>query len=127
MASEWIITQVEEFDRVAAKALDTGNPVVIYCYGNWKEGTTDSWCPDCVDADSIIREKVEEVNGVLIEVQVGDRDSYKGKPENQWRVFEHTKLQSIPTLIRWGADGEQGRLVENECVDARKVAELVKA
>lgn len=43
------ITKVAEFDDATAIAIGTGLPVLVYCYGDWKEGTTDSWCPDCVD------------------------------------------------------------------------------
>lgn len=43
------ISTVVQFDDATSKAIGTGKPVLIYCYGNWKEGTTDSWCPDCVD------------------------------------------------------------------------------
>ena len=86
------ISEVSEFDDATAKALGTGKPVIIYCYGNWKEGTCDSWCPDCVDglfalfpfllvnvvvvADGIIKKKAKECDAILIEVLVGDRDRF---------------------------------------------------
>ena len=47
--ADWRVTGVDQFDGVVARALGTGKAVVVYCYGNWKEGTTDSWCGDCVD------------------------------------------------------------------------------
>ena len=48
--------------------------------------------------------------------------SYKGKPENQWRLFEVTKIKSIPTIIRWTNEGEKGRYVSESIDDSTPAA-----
>ena len=51
--SEWVVGDVAQFDDFTARALGTAKPVVIYLYADWKKGTQESWCPDCVRGKSV--------------------------------------------------------------------------
>jgi hypothetical protein len=53
------------------------------------------------------------------------RSEYSGVPTHPYRVHPAVKLARIPTLMRWGAKGKTGELVEGACKDAELVRELV--
>lgn len=54
---------------------------------------------------------------------------YRSRPSppfaTQYRTHRQLKLTGVPTLYRWGRRGPVGKLVEEDLVDAEKVAELV--
>ena len=75
----------------------------------------------------MVRKAARDAGAVLIEVPVGDRDSYKDKPQNPWRVFSKTKVTHVPTLLKWGIGGERARLIDSDCSDPAKVAALFAA
>ena len=55
MSNEWFVREVSQFDTVLSSALATGKPVLVYLYGNWNEGTCESWCGDCRDGSTFIQ------------------------------------------------------------------------
>ncbi|CAB4439362.1 unnamed protein product [Rhizophagus irregularis] len=115
------ISAYDEFDGTVNKIVQErkGQNIFVLLFGTENPDTGKSWCPDCVKADPLIRKHLEEdapVNSVLIEVPVGTREEYKGRPENPYRLHPRIQLKSIPTLIKWTENVETDkRLVEEEC------------
>lgn len=87
-----------------------GHPIFVLFSGSvGPDGQ--SWCPDCVIADPVIKESLHAApkDAVVIHCGVGDRPFWK----DQKNVFR-TKLRinCVPTLIKWG---EQKRLEDADC------------
>ena len=86
---------------------------VLFC-GNRDEETGESWCSDCVKADSVINKVVSEQtddNATLIVCTVGDKPSWKD-PNNPFRTHKTLKLTGVPTLMEWDTPK---RLGPEEC------------
>ncbi|KCV70166.1 hypothetical protein H696_03625 [Fonticula alba] len=117
-----------EFDSIMADLADEPLVFVVFISSVAPE-TGETWCPDCVIADPVIRKTVFELkNAILVECPVGSRDEYKNRPEHPYRVHPKIQLRAIPTLMRWKGDGPVGTpLVEEGCLvpeDIHKLAEL---
>lgn len=82
-------------------------------------GTGVSWCPDCVLADPVLRATIGRVApGLAVqECPVGARAEWKGRDHHPFRVHPAFRIARIPTLIRFRAGIEIGRLVEGPCAD----------
>ncbi|RIA82080.1 hypothetical protein C1645_662983, partial [Glomus cerebriforme] len=115
------IPAYDQFDGTVDKIVQEhkGQNVFVVLFGTEVPNTGKSWCPDCVDADPFIHKYFEEkapVDSVLIEVPVGTREEYKGKPNNPYKLHPRIQLKQIPTLIKWTENAETDkRLVEEEC------------
>ena len=99
-----------------------GTLVFLLFFGSEAPETGESWCPDCVMADPVIRGTLARMAHMtgrpvhLVECPVGDRAAYKGRADHPFRRAPLIALQRIPTLIRWEDAREIGRLVESECL-----------
>ena len=105
-------------DAHAANADDA--LVFLLFFGSETPETGESWCPDCVMADPVIRGTLATITRRsvhLVECPVGLRADYKGNAAHPYRTDPRVALQRIPTLIRWAGTREVGRLVEGECLD----------
>jgi hypothetical protein len=85
-----------------------------------------SWCPDCNDCKPLLKSVFEEAGAgtTLVEVPL-ERSEYSGNAKHWARVHPSSKLQRIPTLMKWGKVNKVAELVEGECADASRVRELV--
>jgi thiol-disulfide isomerase/thioredoxin len=132
-----ILTSASAFEAAvqehAAKS-KAGGPALFLLFTGAKDPSSGaSWCPDCSDAapvvDSVFAEAAEasEAGVTLLELHL-DRAEWKGlppHPAHPFRTHPAFKVQRIPTLVRWGARGKVGELVEDGCKDAGLVKELV--
>ncbi|KAJ1719417.1 hypothetical protein LPJ53_005825 [Coemansia erecta] len=109
----------DRFDELVKKALSGSDAVFVLFFGREDPGTNLSWCSDCVVADPKVRRAIGAVDGsVLLEVPV-DRKSDIGSPSNVYRTRKDTKVERVPTLLRWTPSGPSDtRLVEDECTEA---------
>jgi hypothetical protein len=98
---------------VQAKASDA----LFLFFGSEDPGTGQSWCPDCVTADPVLRRACRELRPDLTvyECPVGLRGDWKGRPEHPLRIHPFFRLQRIPTLVQVERGCERGRLVEADC------------
>jgi len=87
-----------------------GNPkvLVLFVAGDDKD-TGESWCPDCRIASPVIYSMIEGKGYTVIEVDVGDRPTWKD-PEHVLRKDETFKLTGVPTLMKWGIGKPTARL-----------------
>ncbi|KAG2192646.1 hypothetical protein INT46_001104 [Mucor plumbeus] len=115
---------IENFDAEINKAVETGNPVFVLFFGTETPETSESWCPDCVIADPLVRKAIIPVkDAILLEAPVGARNEWKGNTTHPYRV--RFNVPAIPTLFKWSAAGPGEKLVEEECADADKLAKFV--
>jgi len=99
-------------------------------FGSEAPETGESWCPDCVMADPVIRATLATITARpvnLVECPVGDRASYKGRADHPYRQSPRIRLQRIPTIIRFDGEREVGRLVEAECLSPEALLRLAAA
>ena len=75
--------------------------------------TNKKWCPDCVDADPIIKKNLNLLNqtDLLIICSVGERIFWKNK-NNIFRTDKRFELESIPTLLQYKT---KKKLIEGQC------------
>ncbi|KAI9208194.1 uncharacterized protein BJ171DRAFT_236136 [Polychytrium aggregatum] len=122
------INDSSEFDSTVSQAV-LDNPtshVFVLLFGTEEPQTGESWCPDCVIADPVVRRHISKIpDSILIEVPVGPRLEFR-KPDNFYRNHKSLNLTAIPTLYLWKQSGPAKSLVEVECADESKWAEFVK-
>lgn len=106
---------------------DDGTLVFLLFFGSERPETGESWCPDCVMADPLIRGTLSRISAHpvhLVECPVGERAAYKGNADHPYRRDPRVSLQRIPTLIRWAGQRELGRLVEAQCLSPDAILNL---
>ncbi|XP_050678567.1 thioredoxin domain-containing protein 17-like isoform X2 [Leptidea sinapis] len=91
----------EDFVKYVESLDINGPPVFVYFSGS-KNADGNSWCPDCVEAEPVIKSYFTELqkNIIFVYVDVGDRDYWKNKA-CPFRTDSRIKLMVIPTLIKW--------------------------
>jgi len=123
------VANPDEFDSTMDSLKDTinaGTPVFVCLFGSEDPKTGESWCPDCVIADPLIRKQLGKVkNAILVECPVGERSIYKGNPNHPYRLHPQIKLTAIPTLLHWTSNGPQASLVEEELANENNILEMV--
>ncbi|CAM0137803.1 hypothetical protein VKS41_001016 [Umbelopsis sp. WA50703] len=120
---------LEEFDQTLHQTVANNDKVFVLFFGTEDpDKDNESWCPDCVIADPLVRKYVNKVpDSVLLEAPVGSRSEWKLNSEHIYKSNPLIALKAIPTLIRWTKDGPAGRLVEEECADQAKLEAFVNA
>ena len=98
--------------------------VLMLFFGSEDPATGESWCPDCVTADPVLRRSCRELRPELTlhECPVGLRADWKQRPDHPYRLHPALRLARIPTLIWFEAGCERGRLVEADCAKPERVA-----
>jgi len=83
-----------DFDKVVGDVLaNAPGPVFVVLFGSEDAETNESWCPDCVIADPLIRTAIRNVaDSTLIECPVGARSEYG---RDALRVFMWRGLLSL--------------------------------
>uniref|UniRef100_A0A8D0UNZ0 Thioredoxin domain-containing protein 17 n=1 Tax=Sus scrofa TaxID=9823 RepID=A0A8D0UNZ0_PIG len=111
------VSGYEEF--IQAVKQHNGKTIFAYFSGS-KDAEGKSWCPDCVQAEPVVREGLKHtVEGcVFIYCQVGERLYWKD-PNNDFR--KKLKLTAVPTLLKYGTPQ---KLVESECLQTNLVEML---
>ncbi|KAL4707389.1 hypothetical protein ACJJTC_008574 [Scirpophaga incertulas] len=101
MVSQIVIQGFEEFDKYA-KNIDNNGPPVYFYFSGSKLPNGNSWCPDCVEAEPVLKDFINQLksNVIFAYVDVGDRDYWKDKG-CPFRTDNRTRLMVIPTLIKW--------------------------
>jgi hypothetical protein len=106
-------------------ALGAGGGSAMYLFfGSEDPATGESWCPDCVIADPVLRRACATLRPdlVLYECPVGPRSGWKNQPDHPYRLHPTTRLARIPTLLFIERGTERGRLVEADCARPDVVA-----
>ncbi|RVE43238.1 hypothetical protein evm_012118 [Chilo suppressalis] len=97
----------DEFSNYIERLDPNGPPVFIF-FSGWS-----GWCPDSVEAQSVVKACLSELQKFVIFISVDiDSRKYWKKPSCPYRTDNRCKLTVIPTLINW--KGGQ-RLEGNQC------------
>ncbi|VDN01406.1 unnamed protein product [Thelazia callipaeda] len=116
---------VEGYDALNAMLKQTKDRVIILFSGS-KDGNK-SWCPDCVQAESVIEKIISEMahsndlDLTFVECTVGFRSYWKSQT-NPFRIDERFKLTEIPTLMDY--NNKAKKLSGQQCAEERLVHEL---
>ncbi|XP_066119047.1 thioredoxin domain-containing protein 17 isoform X2 [Saccopteryx bilineata] len=107
----------EDFSRAVEQ--HKGKTIFAYFTGS-KDAEGKSWCPDCVQAEPVVREGLKHIceGSVFIYCQVGEKPYWKD-PNNDFR--KNLKITAVPTLLKYGTPQ---KLVESECLQANLVEML---
>ncbi|MBA3708555.1 MAG: DUF953 domain-containing protein [Planctomycetes bacterium] len=102
---------------------DRQGSALFLFFGSEDPATGQSWCPDCVTADPVLRRACSELRpGIpLHECPVGLRADWKNQPAHAYRLHPAFHLERIPTLVLIEGGCERGRLVEGDCADRERV------
>ena len=100
-----------------------GSALLLF-FGAEDPATGESWCPDCVTADPVLRRACagQRPDLPLYECPVGQRSDWKNRPQHPYRLHPDLRIQRIPTLILVADGCERGRLVEADCARPEVVA-----
>nr|XP_008008233.2 thioredoxin domain-containing protein 17 [Chlorocebus sabaeus] len=111
------VSGFEEFHRAVEE--HNGKTIFAYFTGS-KDAGGKSWCPDCVQAEPVVREGLKHISEgcVFIYCQVGEKPYWKD-PNNDFR--KNLKVTAVPTLLKYGTPQ---KLVESECLQANLVEML---
>ncbi|XP_077021735.1 thioredoxin domain-containing protein 17 [Tamandua tetradactyla] len=111
------VSGFEEFNQALKQ--NNGKTIFAYFTGS-KDAGGKSWCPDCVQAEPVVREGLKHVSEgcVFIYCQVGERPYWKD-PNNDFR--KNLKVTAVPTLLKYGTPQ---KLVESECLQPSLVEML---
>ncbi|CAG9114858.1 hypothetical protein JYU34_007617 [Plutella xylostella] len=94
--------------------VDSKKSVYLYFTGSKLENGL-SWCPDCVEAEPVVKAVLSELKKdvVFAYVDVGTREYWKDK-DCPFRTDKRTKLLVIPTLIKYkGVQRLEGSQLNN--------------
>ncbi|KAK1331531.1 hypothetical protein QTO34_009488 [Cnephaeus nilssonii] len=111
------VSGFEDFSRAVEQ--HKGKTIFAYFTGS-KDAEGKSWCPDCVQAEPVVREGLKHIceECVFIYCQVGEKPYWKD-PNNDFRT--NLKITAVPTLLKYGTPQ---KLVESECLQANLVEML---
>ena len=107
-------------DRVKA---ERGAALFLF-FGAEDPATGESWCPDCVTAEPVLRAACarQRPDLVLNECPIGQRCDWKNQSAHPFRLDPDFRLARIPTLLLIEDGCETGRLVEGDCAKRDLVA-----
>ncbi len=113
-------------DAVVAveSVVKSGGEALFLFFGAENPQTGESWCPDCVVADPVVRRAIITARKDLTvyECPVGERADWKNRPEHPFRTEARFRLTRIPTLLHFKGSVEIGRLVEGDLAVPATVA-----
>ncbi|XP_072943605.1 thioredoxin domain-containing protein 17-like [Epargyreus clarus] len=96
--------EIKGFDEFAkyTENIDPKGPPVLFYFTGSKLANGNSWCPDCVEAEPIVKAFLSELQkeAIFVYVDVGDREYWKDKA-CPFRTDSRTRLMVIPTIIKW--------------------------
>ncbi|XP_050345484.1 thioredoxin domain-containing protein 17-like [Nymphalis io] len=101
MVTQIDIKGFDEFEKYT-ETIDANGPPVIFYFSGSKLPDGKSWCPDCVEAEPIVKAFLNELdkNILFVYVDVGDREYWKDRA-CPFRTDTRSKLMVIPTIIKW--------------------------
>ena len=112
-----------EASTVADTLVARQGSALFLFFGAEDPQTGDSWCPDCVTADPILRRTIAATRKDLTvyECPVGQRSDWKNQPTHPYRLHPLFRVARIPTLLFVENGTERGRLVEADCAQVAVV------
>ncbi|CAK1545136.1 unnamed protein product [Leptosia nina] len=98
------ILKIKGFEEFVSftDSIDPNGPIVLFYFTGSKMENGKSWCPDCEEAEPIVKTFLTELkkNVTFVFVDVGEREYWKEKT-CPFRTDSRTRLMVIPTIIKW--------------------------
>ena len=116
LASVSKVGNYEDFkDKIYELTSTEGNIFVVFLA---------SWCSDCVRAEPLLAKSIAEApwDSKFLYVDIGDYSSWRDR-DNRFRTDRATRLERLPTLVKWGTDE---RLVEDQLMDESLIREMLE-
>lgn len=126
MGQRRVCNGFDELSSVLTELDQTAKQPVFILFTGSKDQSGHSWCPDCVKADPVIEQAVDDGltdAATFITCFVGPREYWKD-PNNPFRTHKELKITSVPTIIKWNAP--HIRLVESQCWDKSLVQMMLE-
>ena len=116
----------QSIDNVLKISQTNNMPMYVLFTGAKVESTGRSWCPDCVAAEPIIEQALDQLNNgyVLLECPV-IRQEYKS-PDYIYRNLSPVNLRCVPTFFKWDESGPKDRLNDSQSQNAALVKKFVE-
>lgn len=117
---DMVVVEVSGYQAfVEAVASHKGKTIFAYFTGS-KDKNGVSWCPDCVQAEPIVRAELDKMpeGSIFIYCQTGARPEWKNG-KNKFRT--ELKLTGVPTLMKYGTTQ---KLVEEQLFNQELVQML---
>ena len=120
---------VSEAAHVADTVVSTQATALFVFFGAEDPQTGESWCPDCVTADPVLRRTIALTRKdlILYECPVGQRADWKNQPAHPYRLHPLFRVARIPTLVFVENGVERGRLVEADCAQVAVVEAFLRS
>jgi thiol-disulfide isomerase/thioredoxin len=120
-------TSAEAASHLEAVVASQGSALFVF-FGAEDPQTGESWCPDCVTADPVLRRTIAATRKdlVLYECPVGQRADWKNQPTHPYRLHPLLRIARIPTLVFFENGMERGRLVEADCAQVATVEAFLR-
>lgn len=120
-----IVEAPSDFEAKFAEVRDQETVIAIF-KGSNDPATGVSWCDDCELAEPFITAALKKVTDRPVLVcEVGQREDWRGRPEHLYRNLPSTRLQGVPTVIRYLYGSEVARLVEGQLLNQAMVDEVI--
>jgi thiol-disulfide isomerase/thioredoxin len=111
----------EFYKTMEQESVKSARLLVLFT-GSKSASTGKSWCPDCVRAEPLIDEIIENTTDdtTLVTVYV-DREPYR-QPNYQLRTDPAVTLRCVPTLLNWKS---KDRLNDSQCQNKSALLEFL--
>ncbi|XP_014784113.1 thioredoxin domain-containing protein 17 isoform X1 [Octopus bimaculoides] len=105
---------VNGYDEYVATADENKGKTIFALFTGSKDSSGQSWCPDCVRADPVIKRNMKQLpsDAIFIHCNVGDRTFWKDQ-NNVFRKDSKLRLTAVPTLLKFG---HPNQLKEEQCM-----------
>ena len=122
---------------LATRSASESDRIYVHFTAAFDESKGKKWCPDCVNADPVLEEKLS--SGTVVLGAVLSRDEWKENPGKKHPYRTDYGITALPTLaeyrvadiIKAEGQGKNGltpsvTLVEEECTVPEKVAAMLR-
>ncbi|KAJ3019193.1 UNVERIFIED_CONTAM: hypothetical protein HDU68_010793 [Siphonaria sp. JEL0065] len=121
------VSDLAAFDSTLASVLASApGRVFVVVFASEDPTSGQSWCPDCVISDPLIRKAILKVpDSTLIEAPAGDRPTWKN-PDHPYRKHEELKATNVPTLYEFGKDGKVVKTLIERAITEESLALFIQ-
>ncbi|KAJ1654205.1 hypothetical protein IWQ61_005826 [Dispira simplex] len=117
------VIQPDTLPQLVDQAVSNGDSVYVLFFGREEGPANESWCPDCVIAEPLVRQALVKLGRVTLLEFPLDRRTNRQEP--YWRSDVVT-ITAIPTLVRCDTLGLTSQaLVEADCYDPVKLSRFL--
>ncbi|KAI9334866.1 hypothetical protein BDR26DRAFT_805172 [Obelidium mucronatum] len=120
------VSELTDFDATLTSVLSSSSGrVFVVVFASEDPASGQSWCPDCVISDPLIRKAILKVpDSTLIEAPAGDRPTWRN-PDHPYRKHEQLKSTNVPTLYEFGKDGKVIKTLVERAITEESLSQFI--